>query len=341
MKYTDAGVDIQKAERAMSAIKSMVKSTFSHRVKADFGNFGGLFSIAGLNMKEPLLVSSIDGVGTKIRIAIEMEKFSYPGRDIVNHCVDDILVQGARPLFFMDYYATGVLNEEALIGVVEGLTSACKENKCALLGGETAEMPGIYHQNDFDLAGCIVGVVDKSKLIDGSKITAGDTVLGLASSGLHTNGFSMVRKTLLEAGMNLNETPPGFNTTLGEALVEPHKSYLAGILPLVEDELIHGLAHITGGGFEGNIPRILPEGISIKLDRNAWDVPPVFKLIQEKGNVETDEMYRTFNMGIGMVVIVPTDMAANISSRLTNAGEKVSLIGEAIHTDGKSSVVFE
>jgi phosphoribosylformylglycinamidine cyclo-ligase len=342
MKYTDAGVDIDKADRAMEAIKELVRETFTPEVKADFGNFGGLFSIANLNLQEPLLVSSIDGVGTKVKIAIEMQRFDGPGQDIVNHCVNDILVQGARPLFFMDYYATAVLDENALKGVVEGLAAACRENNCALLGGETAEMPGLYKEGDFDLAGSIVGVVDKSKLIDGSRIQEGDVVLGLASSGLHTNGYSLVRKVLLEkAGYKLTDTPEVLSRALGEELVEPHKSYARSLLPLIDDELINGLAHITGGGFSGNIPRILPDQISVEIDRNSWEAPGIFKLIQEAGEVETEEMFRTFNMGIGMVAICALDNADTVKSRLEAAGETAIAIGRAVKAGKSSSVLFK
>jgi phosphoribosylformylglycinamidine cyclo-ligase len=276
-----------------------------------------------------------------VKIAIETGKYANPGYDIVNHCVDDILVQGARPLFFMDYYATGVLEEEVLKGVVLGLSEACRENNCALLGGETAEMPGFYHEGDFDLAGAIVGAVDKSLIIDGNGIRSGDIVLGLASSGLHTNGFSLARKVLFEtAGFKLNDVPDGLEKSVGMELVEPHKSYFQGLYPLVQEKLIKGMAHITGGGFQGNIPRILPPGISVKINRDAWQVPAIFNLIQFHGEVEKEEMYRTFNMGVGMVIIVDKENADRIQSRLESAGEKVFYIGEAMDSEGTSEVVF-
>ncbi len=333
MKYADAGVDIAKADKAMATIKGMVKSTFTPNVMADFGNFGGLFSLAGLNLKEPILVASVDGVGTKLKIGIDMGKYHCPGEDIVNHCVDDILVQGAFPLFFLDYYATGVLEGDVLAGVIEGISKACRENKCALLGGETAEMPGFYQKGDFDLAGTIVGVVDKENLIDGKKIKIGDNILGLSSTGLHTNGYSLARKVLLEkAGFKLDDIAEGMNKSIGELLVEPHRSYLTPLLPLINEKKINGLVHITGGGFQGNIPRVLPDNVKVRIDK-TWDVPGIFKLIQKEGDVPEEEMYKTFNMGIGMAVIVSKENKAAVKSQLEKVGEAVFEIGEVIARD--------
>ncbi len=341
MKYADAGVNIQKADEAMGKIKSLVKGTFTPEVMADFGNFGGLFSISSLNMKEPVLVSSVDGVGTKTKLAVAMKKYPNPGQDIVNHCVDDILVQGARPLFFLDYFGTGVLDPDVLKGVVEGLALACRENGCALLGGETAEMPGVYHGDDFDLAGTIVGVVDKARIIDGSRIKTGDIIIGLPSTGLHTNGYSLARKVLLEsASLSLNHTPKGWSQSIGETLVVPHRSYLNCITPLLQKDLINGLVHITGGGYKGNIPRILPAGVSAQIDRSSWVPQPVFGLIQELGAVEKDEMYSTFNMGMGMTAMISAQNAKSVMSMLQAQGECPVIIGEIIkeHTDGR--VIF-
>lgn len=344
MKYADAGVDIEKADRAMGSIKSMVKETFNSNVMADFGNFGGLFSLANFKMEEPILVASVDGVGTKLKIGIDMGLYHCPGQDIVNHCIDDILVQGAFPLFFLDYYATGVLEEDALKGVIQGISTACKENNCALLGGETAEMPGFYKKGDFDLAGTIVGLVDKSKLIDGTRIAEGDVLIGLESTGLHTNGYSLARKVLLkEEGSSgkyaLDDIPPGFTNSLGEALVKPHRSYLKPLLPLIDKKLINGMVHITGGGYPGNIPRVLPDNIGVSMQKN-WDVPEVFKLIQSEGQVEEEEMYKTFNMGIGMILIVSPSDVDEVKEALKSSGENYHLIGKTVpHVEGQTERV--
>jgi phosphoribosylformylglycinamidine cyclo-ligase len=343
VKYADAGVDIEKAEKAMSSIKKLVKSTYTPSVEADFGNFGGLFSLGNLNMKDPILVSSVDGVGTKIKIGIDSKRYSCPGQDIVNHCVGDILVQGAKPLFFLDYYATGVLEEEALVGVVEGLAKACKENGCALLGGETAEMPGIYQDGDFDLAGTIVGVVDREHLIDGSRIEAGDVLIGLPSSGLHTNGYSLARKVLFEKmGYKLSDQPGDLERSLEDVLVEPHRSYLKPLYPLVEEKLVNGMVHITGGGFPGNIPRVLPEGLAVTVDTTAWKPPAIYSLIQKDGEVDKEEMYKTFNMGIGMILIVSKDQVTDIQEKLRSAGESCHVIGEVTQKEaGVERVVLK
>jgi phosphoribosylformylglycinamidine cyclo-ligase len=299
--YSRSGVDIDAADSAKNLIKQQVKSTFSPSVLTDIGLFGALFQVKGY--KDPVLVSSTDGVGTKLKIASLMDKNDTVGTDLVNHCVDDILCCGADPLFFLDYIALGKLVPSKVESIVSGLAKACKESGCSLIGGETAEMPGIYHGNDYDLAGFIVGAVEKRNVIDSGKIAPGDIILGLPSSGPHTNGYSLIRKVF-----NIDDRPsvlkkyyPEFNRTLGEELLEPHRCYYPQLKPHITR--IHGLAHITGGGFIGNIPRIIPDGLAAAIDKKAWDVPPVFKLIQNKGKISEDEMYRVFNMGIGMIVI--------------------------------------
>lgn len=343
MKYSDAGVDIDVADVAMAQIKSHVKSTFNSQVLANFGQFGGLFTLSGLNYQEPVLVASTDGVGTKLKIGLALGDYVSPGMDIVNHCVDDILVQGAKPLFFLDYFATGKLKPDVLEGVVSGIAQACRANGAALLGGETAEMPGIYHQDDFDLAGTIIGIVEKDHIITGSDIQEGDIVLGLKSSGLHTNGYSLARKILLEhAQLNLNTVIEELGTTLGKALVAPHRSYLKPIQDLIPQKIIKGLVHITGGGFQGNIPRILPEGLICNIDLAAWQVPPLFRLMQKLGQVDLMEMLRTFNMGIGLLIMVRPDEAAKVRAHLESHHEEVFSMGSISKQSksGQSQVVF-
>jgi len=343
MKYSDAGVDVDKADEAMKSIKGMVKSTFNKQVLADFGSFGGLFSLQGLAYKEPVLVASTDGVGTKLRIGISIGDYKSPGQDIVNHCVDDILVQGAKPLFFLDYFATGKLQPPVLEGVISGLSLACRENGCVLLGGETAEMPGIYHGDDFDLAGTIVGIVEKDHLITGSSIQAGDQVLALFSSGLHTNGYSLARKVLLEkAKYDLNAVYPGLPGTLGSVLAKPHRSYLRVIEGLIPQKLIQGMVHITGGGFQGNIPRILPKDLVCNIKLNSWTPPEIFSLIQREGEVDPLEMLRTFNMGIGLLLVVHPQDAALVKAHLNSLSEPFVEIGNIAQqaSSGQSQVVF-
>ncbi len=305
MKYADSGVNIDAAARALARSKEAVRSTWDSRVKNEMGAFGGLFQAAP---GEPLLVASVDGVGTKVMIARLAGRYDTVGQDLVNHCVDDILVQGAEPLFFLDYFATSKLEEDVLPQIIAGFATGCRENGCALLGGETAEMPGVYGEGEFDLAGTIVGRVRAEDVIDGSRIAAGDRVWGLPSTGLHTNGFSLARAVLLDrAGYSVDDTPPELHgVSVGDALLAVHRSYLPHVRAMWEAfgrEAVHGLAHITGGGFYDNIPRILPDGVSVNLDPSAWPVLPIFKLIRDKGGVADAEMHRVFNMGIGLVVI--------------------------------------
>jgi phosphoribosylformylglycinamidine cyclo-ligase len=304
ISYADAGVSIDNANRAVAKIREFARSTFNERTLTEIGSFGGMFSAAFPDMREPVLVASADGVGTKLKLAFETGIHNTVGADLVNHCVNDILVQGARPLFFLDYFATGKLEPDVTASVVEGMARACKENGCVLLGGETAEMPDFYPEGEYDLAGFIVGIVDKSKVIDGRSIEHGDVVLGLPSTGLQTNGYSLARKLFFEVGgYKVDSYIDELGATVGEALLATHSSFLPQLGPLLDTGKIKGLAHITGGGFLENIPRILPEGVSVEIIRGSWTEPPVFGLMQKLGNVSETEMFRTFNMGIGMGLI--------------------------------------
>ena len=304
ISYSDAGVSIDNANLALNKIKKYAKSTFNQQTLTEIGSFGGMFSAMFPEMSEPILVASADGVGTKLKIAFDTGIHNTIGQDLVNHCVNDILVQGARPLFFLDYFATGKLSPDVTASVVEGISIACKENGCVLLGGETAEMPGFYSDGEYDLAGFIVGVVDKSKVIDGKNIKAGDIVLGLPSNGLQTNGYSLARKLFFEiGGYEVNSKIEELGETVGDALLKTHTSFLKPLTNLLDSGKIKGLAHITGGGFLENIPRILPENAAVEIKRGTWTELPVFGFMQKLGNVTDAEMFRTFNMGIGMVVV--------------------------------------
>jgi phosphoribosylformylglycinamidine cyclo-ligase len=297
------------------------------------GFFGGLFEFKGYH--QPVLVSSVDGVGTKLKIASTLARHDSVGIDIVNHCVNDILTCGAEPLFFLDYIAMGRLVPEAVEAIAQGLASACREVGCALIGGETAEMPGLYAGEDYDLVGFIIGVVEKEKLIQGKKIAAGDTIIGLPSSGLHTNGYSLVRKIFGVDRSVLNTRYPELGRTLGEELLEPHRCYLHQLKSLLP--MIKGMAHITGGGLIGNVPRVLPKGLVAKFDSHAWAVPPIFQLIQQRGNVDQDEMYHVFNMGIGMAIICSTENVDHFIEALPEA----KVIGKVIKQAGKARVIIE
>ena len=339
LSYRDAGVDIDAKMSAISRFSHLARQTFSRAVLTDIGSFGGLYDLGHLRLKRPVLVSSIDGVGTKLKVAIAAGRHDTVGVDLVNHCVNDILVQGAAPLFFLDYLATGKVEKEVLEAVVTGIAAACKANGCALIGGETAEMPGFYAEGEYDLAGCIVGVVERSVVIDGSRIRPGDRLVGLASSGLHTNGYSLARKVLLERlRLRLPERAPEMDRTLAEELLEPHRSYLPLLRPLLARRLVKGMAHITGGGFTDNIPRILPEGCAVEIDPGAWRVPPIFSMIQEGGNVSDTEMRRTFNLGIGMVLIVAPAQLGEALRLLRRKGEKAPEIGLVVTGDRR--VIF-
>jgi phosphoribosylformylglycinamidine cyclo-ligase len=317
ISYADAGVSIDNANRAVAKIREFARSTFNERTLTEIGSFGGMFSGAFPEMVDPVLVASADGVGTKLKLAFETGIHNTVGADLVNHCVNDILVQGARPLFFLDYFATGKLEPDVTASVVEGMARACKENGCVLLGGETAEMPDFYPEGEYDLAGFIVGVVDKAKVIDGKSIEPGDVVLGLPSTGLQTNGYSLARKLFFEiGGFKVDSHIDELRTTVGEALLSTHSSFLPQLGPLLDSGMIKGLAHITGGGFLENIPRILPDGISVEIKRGSWIEPPIFELMQKLGNVSETEMFRTFNMGIGMVIVCSQFDAETIAHQI-------------------------
>ncbi len=335
ISYADAGVSIDNANLAVAKIREYARSTFNERTLTEIGSFGGMFAGAFPEMSEPILVASADGVGTKLKLAFETGIHNTVGADLVNHCVNDILVQGARPLFFLDYFATGKLEPDTTASVVEGMARACRENGCVLLGGETAEMPSMYADGEYDLAGFIVGVVDKPKVIDGKSIVPGDVVLGIPSNGLQTNGYSLARKLIFEVGgYKVDSYIEELGTTVGEALLATHQSFLPQISPLLDSGLIKGLAHITGGGFLENIPRILPEGVSVEIKRGTWPELPIFGLTQRLGNVSDHEMFRTFNMGIGMVVVCGDADGNIISDRIKDSYE----IGRIISGSGDVQV---
>lgn len=327
--YKDAGVDIDAGNRFVDMIKPLVKQTNRPEVLADIGGFGGLFSLNSDKYKRPTLVAATDGVGTKLKLAFMMDKHDTVGIDLVAMCVNDIIVQGAEPLFFLDYLATGKLAPEAAVDIVKGIAEGCKQAGCALLGGETAEMPGMYGGGEYDLAGFSVGVVNNDDIIDGSSITKGDRVIGLASTGLHSNGYSLARKVFLEAmQLDLKDKPNDLSQTLGEELLTPTRIYVKSILNLMRDFTIKGVAHITGGGLLENLPRVLPQKCKAIIERNSWEKPAIFEMLREGGNIPEEEMYRTFNYGIGMTLVVPADEVDDIIGRLAGLGETAYLIGE-------------
>ncbi|MBM4462914.1 MAG: phosphoribosylformylglycinamidine cyclo-ligase [Chloroflexi bacterium] len=330
--YVGAGVDIGAADRAKELIKKHARSTLRPGVLSDIGFFGGLFELKGY--REPVLVSSTDGVGTKLKISAALGKHNTVGIDLVNHCVDDILTCGAEPLFFLDYIAMGKLIPETVGSIVEGISIACKAANCALIGGETAEMPGLYAGNDYDLVGFIVGAVEKTERIDGKTIEAGDAILGLPSSGLHTNGYSLVRQIFGVELSALKAFYPELGRTLGEELLEPHRCYYPHLKPALR--LVKGLAHITGGGLPGNVPRVLPPGVAARFNKDSWPVPPIFSLIQRHGNVPSSEMYRVFNMGVGMVVLCSPRDIGEFRKLLPEA----RLIGEVVKQKSEDRVII-
>lgn len=341
LTYAAAGVDIAAGNRAVELMKQAVRSTFTPGVLADIGGFGGLFALDAGQYRQPVLVAGTDGVGTKLKVAMLMDRHDTVGIDLVAMCVNDILVQGARPLFFLDYLAVGKLVPEKVAAIVAGIAAGCRQAGCALIGGETAEMPGFYGPEEYDLAGFAVGVVDKERIIDGRNIEPGDIVIGLASSGLHSNGYSLARRALLEvAGYGVDSYLPELGCTVGEELLKPTVIYVPAVLPLLEDGVsIKGMAHITGGGLVENIPRILPPGTAALLHSASWSVPPVFELIARTGRVELEEMRRTFNMGIGMVLVVDAGQADGALSRLVRSGVRAGVIGRIVPGDGK--VIFD
>jgi phosphoribosylformylglycinamidine cyclo-ligase len=331
MDYKQAGVDIEAGNEVVRRIRTLARGTFTAGVLSDIGSFGGLFRLDSAQVNDPVLVASADGVGTKLRVAFQAGVHRTIGVDLVNHCVNDILVQGAQPLFFLDYLATGRLDPDVAVQVVEGLSSACRENGCALLGGETAEMPGFYGDGEYDVAGFIVGVVSRDRLIDGRTIRPGDTLIGLPSSGLHTNGYSLARRIAFEiAGLRVDSFVPDLGRTIGAALLEPHRSYLPVIRPLLSSGVIKGMAHITGGGITDNLPRIFPEGTAAVIDRSAWQVLPIFQWLQRTGTVPDDDMLRTFNMGIGLIVACEEGQSDGLISALARAGEPAVRIGRVV-----------
>jgi len=330
--YRDAGVDIEAGNRAVDLMKRAVQSTYGKEVLAGIGAFGGLYDGAALKaMAAPVLVASTDGVGTKTKIAAALGRYDTIGHDIVGHCVNDILVQGARPLFFLDYVAFNRIIPERVAAIVTGIAEACKSVGCALLGGETAEMPGVYAEGEFDLVGTIIGAVERGRIIDGASIKAGDAIIGLASSGLHTNGFSLARKVL--AGRDLGAPDAELGTSLGEALLAPHRPYLAELERLwAAGVSVKGMAHITGGGLIENPPRILPPGMAARIRRGSWPMPPLFQLIQRAGDIAPDEMARVFNVGLGMLLFVP---AGEAQKALGLLGAEAWIVGEAVPRNGE------
>jgi phosphoribosylformylglycinamidine cyclo-ligase len=322
MEYKAAGVDIDAGNETVRRIKSLAQSTFTPAVLSDIGSFGGLFRLDRDRFREPVLVSSADGVGTKLKVAFMTGRHDTIGADLVNHCVNDILVQGAEPLFFLDYLATGRLVPSVAEQIVTGVARGCRDNGCALIGGETAEMPGFYADGEYDIAGFIVGIVERGRVIDGRDITPGDVLIGVPSTGLHTNGYSLARRVLFEiAGWSHDTFVESLGTTVGDALLAPHRSYLALVRPLLDRGVVKGLAHITGGGITENLPRTLPSGCAAQVDRRTWPVPPLFGLLQQQGAIADDEMFRAFNMGVGLVIACAEGEVNRALDLMREAGE--------------------
>ena len=336
MDYRQSGVDIDAGNETVRRIKSLARGTFTPGVLSEIGSFGGLFSLGSAGFSDPVLVSSADGVGTKLKVAFMTGRHDTIGAELVNHCVNDILVQGARPLFFLDYLATGRLSPDVAEQIVTGVARACRENGCALIGGETAEMPGFYADGEYDIAGFIVGAVDRAKLIDGRTIAPGDVLIGLPSTGLHTNGYSLARTIVFDVcGLSAETVVPELGTTVADALLATHRSYLAPMRPLLDASLVKGMAHITGGGITENLPRIFPEGCSAEIDRASWSVPPLFRFIAERGGIAEAEMLRAFNMGIGLIVACAASDRDEVLARLADGGEAgAAVVGRVVAGDG-------
>ena len=332
MDYKSAGVDIDAGNDVVQRIRGLARSTFTPGVLSDIGSFGGLFRLDTARFREPVLVSSADGVGTKLKVAFMAGRHDTVGVDLVNHCVNDILVQGAEPLFFLDYLSTGRLSPAVAESVVGGMAMACRDNGCALLGGETAEMPGFYADGEYDLAGFIVGAVEREKIVNGRAITVGDVLVGVPSSGLHTNGYSLARRIVFDQlRLDVDSHVAELGCTVGDALLEPHRSYLAQLRPLLDGGLVKGMAHITGGGITDNLPRILPHGTVAVVDASSWDVPPLFRWLRHSGQVPIADMMRTFNMGIGLVIVMARDHAEELIEQLAARGARHSrVIGEVV-----------
>lgn len=327
--YKAAGVDIEAGDETVKRIKGLAKQTFTKNVISDIGMFGGFYELDLEGYKNPVLVSSVDGVGTKLKIAFAMDKHNTVGQDLVNHCVNDIAVCGAKPLYFLDYLAFGKLVPDKAEKIIEGFSVACRENECALIGGETAEMPGLYDNNEYDMSGTIVGIVEKSEIINGKGIEKGDVLIGYPSHGLHTNGYSLARKVLLEK-FNVNDIPEGFKNSLGDELLKVHKSYLRLITRIKENVTVKGFSHITGGGIVGNTKRILPAGMELKIDWKSWDQLPIFDLIQKTGNIPDEEMRLVFNLGIGLIAVVKKEDVEHVQRIATSLHDKSFIIGEVV-----------
>jgi len=330
LTYKDSGVDITKGNQLIEKIKPIAKSTLRQGVLAGLGGFGAMFEIPIDRYKNPVLISGTDGVGTKLMVAEMLNKHNTIGIDLVAMCVNDLIVQGAEPLFFLDYYATGSLNEEVATSVISGIGEGCIQSGCALIGGETAEMPGMYKGEEYDLAGFCVGIVEKNKIIDGSKVSAGDQLIALGSSGPHSNGYSLIRKVLEKSKPSSSQL---------NSLIEPTKIYVKSILSLIQNLPVHAISHITGGGLLENIPRVLPKHLAANLDQNSWELPQIFKWLQAEGNIDTMEMYRVLNCGVGMVVIVPKALSGEAINILKSCGENAWLIGEVINSEGKQVLI--
>lgn len=335
--YKQAGVDIEAGYEAVQRMQQHVQKTFRPEVLGGLGSFGGMFDLSKLNVKEPVLVSGTDGVGTKLMLAFMMDQHDTIGIDAVAMCVNDVIVQGAEPIYFLDYIACGKANPEKIEAIVKGIADGCEQAGCALIGGETAEMPGMYSENEYDLAGFTVGVAEKSKMITGETIQAGDVLIGLSSSGIHSNGYSLVRKVLLDdAKLDLQKTYANFQQPLGEELLRPTKIYVKSLLAVMEKFDINGMAHITGGGFIENIPRMLPSGLGAEIDFGSWPIPDIFTFLQEVGQLDKREMFNIFNMGIGMVLAVNADVVPSVIQMLEEKGEKAYIIGRVKNNEGVS-----
>ena len=334
MDYRQSGVDIDAGNETVRRIKSLAKATFTPGVLSEIGSFGGLFQLDREAYRAPVLVSSADGVGTKLKVAFMTGRHDTIGADLVNHCVNDILVQGARPLFFLDYLATGRLSPDVAEQVVVGISNACRDNGCALIGGETAEMPGFYADGEYDVAGFIVGVVERSRLVDGRHTAPGDVLIGLPSSGLHTNGYSLARRVFFEScGWTAATMVPELGQSIGDALLATHRSYLRPLMPLIDADIVKGMAHITGGGITENLPRVLPHGCGAQIDRRAWTVPALFELLRSRGRIEDDEMFRAFNMGIGLILVCAAGDQERALALLAKGGESAAVIGRVAPGD--------
>ena len=338
--YKDSGVDIDAGNTFVKMIKPLVKATSRPEVMADIGGFGGLFSLNTAKYKNPVLVSGTDGVGTKLKLAFMADRHDTVGIDLVAMCVNDIIVQGAEPLFFLDYLATGKLDPAKAADIVKGISAGCVQAGCALIGGETAEMPGFYADGEYDIAGFTVGVVDRDNLIDGSSITVGNTLIGLASSGLHSNGYSLARRVIFEKmGLKIDSVLPGTGLSVADELLRPTRIYVKSILNLLRDFTINGIAHITGGGLLENIPRVLPQGCKAVIRKESWPVPPIFDILKDAGNIEENEMFRTLNCGIGMVLVVPEEQTDDILIRLSGLQETAFILGDIAKCEQDSTLV--